>query len=222
MLLPYCIVEDAIQLPAEKGVRGAALRIVEYAGLRCVVSDYKKAPEDFGREDALAYHNVVKGVFAQASVIPFRFPTLLADEAELLVFLDVHSFDYRETIEALRDYVQMEVVIAPAAAAATADGGKKKSGKEGEAGREYLRDRAADVAALAGAAGQIQKATGDAVREWRVREGARGIRLFALVTREGVGQFRERMAQLGALPVKAMVSGPWPATEFMAALHSEG
>jgi hypothetical protein len=231
VLLPYCVAEtDApglakLALPA--GFRGAAVRTVEHAGLRCFVSEVGEPPEKFSREDALAFHRVVRAVFNQAAVIPFRFPTFIPNEDELDAFLDPHAAEYREELQRLREFVQMEIHINLPAPAGGAKGAKP-AGEPG-AGAEYLHERAEERAAMTKTIEAAQVAIGDKAHGWHVRETGHGWRVVALVARSDVEEFRARAAKIDAKagskaesPYKIVVSGPWPAVEFMDALHSGG
>src|SRR5213078_4246868 len=63
------------------------------------------------RESALEFHRTVQELFRQAAVVPFRFPTILADENEISAFLAKHSSEYESALLRLRDAVQMEIRI---------------------------------------------------------------------------------------------------------------
>lgn len=222
MLLPYCIAESNPAGAATPGMRGAAVHVLEHAGLFCFVSQHAPPPREFTREDALAFHRVVGDVFRHVAVIPFRFPTLLPDEEELRAFLDPHAADYREELQRLREFVQMEVGIAIRAGEAAARGSAvpgRKPSRPG-AGANDLHQRQAQHAPLEATAGQLKAAAGKLAHAWHAHEISIGLRCSALVARADVEEFRERLAELGALPHKVVVSGPWPATEFMAALHA--
>ncbi len=203
-------------------MRGAAVYVVEHAGLFCFVSEHAPPPREFTREDALAFHRVVRDVFRHAAVIPFRFPTLLPNEEELRAFLDPQAADYREELQRLREFVQMEVGIAIHAGEAAAGGSAAPGRKQPRAGAgaDDLHQRQVQHGSLEATAGRLKAAAGTLAHAWHDHEISKGLRCSALVARADVEEFRERLAELGELPHKVVVSGPWPATEFMAALHA--
>ena len=192
------------------GVRDAAIESLVESGIRCIVShfDFPAAAgtvPQFRKDDALQLHHVVTAVFQQAAVIPFRFPTLLP-ESELRGFVKEKSQAYLDALSRLREMVQMEVRIASKASAPATPA----------SGTEYLQALQARTKALEEAAALLRNLAGALAQDWRERPLAQGLRCYALVRRDQIGPFRERMR---SLPVGDMVtlaiSGPWPATEFL-------
>jgi hypothetical protein len=59
------------------------------------------------------------------------------------------------------------------------------------------------------------------VADWRERKTAGGIRLFALVPRSALTQFKKKLAGLTIdSELMVRVTGPWPATEFLPKDHA--
>ena len=193
-------------------MRNAKVEEMTHERLRCFYSSFEPMKlSGVTAEDALRFHAVVDAVFKSAAVIPFRFPTLVEGEAELKKFLSQHSAGYERTLTELRDAVQMELLIsvekAPVEAAAELSGTK------------YLQSRRDAQQRLENAAQEAQAAAGELVQDWRVKNSlppanskTEGLRCYALIKRNAIEVFRERMAQLGS---RMKISGPWPATEFM-------
>jgi len=77
-------------------------------------------------------------------------------------------------------------------------------------GAEHLRARAAQFRKLSHLAEEIRSLVADSVIEWRERENPDGIRMYALVSRESIEEFREKLSR-----ASIHTSGPWPATEFL-------
>lgn len=209
-LLLYCICEAQAEVaPPGAGVRGVAVQQIAAEGLRCFYSE----PGDLGgdaagvRKDAVDFHRVTHSVFQKAAIIPFRFPTLMKDMAEIAAFLASHAGEYAEALKRLRDAVQMEIRISLAEAAAA----------ETVSGAEYLRCRA-DIATKLEQAAASCKAAAAYAREWRQRTSRDSVHCFALLRRGEVYNFEQafRGLRLDAA-LKAIVSGPWPATEFLTA-----
>ncbi|PYX36233.1 MAG: hypothetical protein DMG75_11265 [Acidobacteria bacterium] len=84
-VLAYCVTTAEVALKvAQTGVAGMTVESVDESGLRCFVSRRESELPMSSlatREEALAFHSVLQELFRQTTIIPFRFPTLLADEA---------------------------------------------------------------------------------------------------------------------------------------------
>jgi hypothetical protein len=197
--------------PAGSGVGGAPLRQLEEAGIAAWFSEMAPlgaAPSQAGKEDVLAFHRVVSEFFQRESVIPFRMPTVLPDDAALRAWMAAHAATIRGELERLRGVVQMELHISAATAAGPAG-----------SGRAYLEARRDAQRALEQRAAAAREALADLAAEWRQRETREGIRCYALVPR---GREREFMSHLdassagGAMPeIQLRVTGPWPPAEFL-------
>jgi gas vesicle protein GvpL/GvpF len=209
-VLAYCITESAIPIEVPGvGVGGMAVETLEHSGLRCFVSRSSSSDTMLGppaREAALAFHRVLQEIFRQGAIIPFRFPTVLADEAEMARHLHEHAAEYHEALGRLRDLVQMEIHLGL--------GSSKQSLRD--TGTEYLRSRQAQQSVLESTAGQFQQAGKSWISGWRQQASPHHIRCYALVSRGSVAEF-ERALVTVQVPssVSARVSGPWPATEFV-------
>jgi hypothetical protein len=218
LILAYCITDanSVVDIPST-GIAGEPLEAVQHSGLSCLISRFH--PSEVvplsGQDVALAFHRVLQRVFAQAAIIPFRFPTTVQTEQELRRFLDDHGEEYREALFRLRDRVQMEVRIAY-----TAKGSDTTSSSQ--SGGEYLRHKQQRLAGLATVAEAVRSAINTMAADWRERASSQDLRLFALVARSAVVDFESRLAGLkidSAFVVR--VSGPWPATEFLHKEHAQ-
>ncbi len=213
-VLPYGIVdgEEAVAISAI-GVAGSAVDSLLEGELRAFYSRLAElapgAPSV--RSQALEFHAVIRDIFRQVAVVPFRFPTLLESEEELKQHLRAQQGKYREFLERTRGLVQMEARLAMA----------ERAAKPGS-GREYLVRRQQAARALEAEAARIADAVHGLVQEWKKRSQGEGLRCYALVPRSAIEEFRRRVGKLsGPGHVKMTVSGPWPATEFLdAAIQS--
>lgn len=210
-LLPYCMVQSDVSTVAPaRGVHEAEVEWLDERALRCffsrVAASFAGASVEVLKEDALRFHSVLHAIFAQTAVIPFRFPTTLDTEQELRRFLTAGASSYREALARLRDIVQMELRVSISLSASTTPC----------SGREYLLARQAQTRALADGAVAAHGLARGLIQDWRERETKSGLRCYALVRRTDVGEFESRMCSL-VLPegVTMIVSGPWPATEFL-------
>jgi hypothetical protein len=207
VILAYCIVADPqLSLPVT-GVSQKPVREIVYQDLRCFFSQFERAPERFTKENALEFHATVQFVFRRAAVIPFRFPTVIKSEADLHQFLAEKSGTYTTALAKLRNVVQMELRIV---SEQSGDSAKKPSGKQ------YMAERLKKKQALEQAAKAARSAAGGLAREWRQRETQEGLRCYALVARDDITPFQDAMKSLSAgAELQVMISGPWPATEFI-------
>ena len=210
-LLAYCIMEASatIEMPAS-GVAAARVEELQVFGLRCCFSRFESR-EHLSRipavESALAFHQVLQALFRQATLISFRFPTLVENVEELRQHLQEHAPQYIEALSRFRHMVQMEVHIG----ASQATG----SGSPAGSGREYLRQRQAQAAELKSTAEKFNYATRPWVVEWRERLTDGGIRCYALVNRDSASSFQAAAQALSQNLPGTRLSGPWPPAEFL-------
>lgn len=189
------------------GVRGATVESLAECGLRCFYSMVEEPAADAERfrDDALQFHAVLREILDRAAVAPFRFPTLLALEAEVRDFLVHHAAEFVPDLRRLQGMVQMELRIPP---------GPKPAGPQ--SGKEYLEGLAREERRLREHADRAQASTQEMVVEWRQRRASGGLRCYALIRREQVPEFEQRLRALSPVEGASMiVSGPWPATEFL-------
>ena len=204
-LLVYCISESETP-PPSAGVRGQRVEREAVAGMQCYYSIFSTALTKLTKDDALAFHHVITAIFSHTAVIPFRFPTMLEGKGELEVFLETEGHDLLETLQRLREFVQMEVRLTVGDARAASAG----------SGKEYLENRQHAREDLLELAESVRELLEEDIRGWHTREYQNGVRCYALVPRHTMSDFRhkcERLRLEGG--VRVAVSGPWPPSEFM-------
>ena len=209
-MLLYGITEADAIIDAEalrSGVCEAAVESVAESGVRCFYSRVEKFVADGKsfRANALRFHNVLRTIMEHATIVPFRFPTLLETQEEIREFVGSHAAAYAEDLRRLRGQVQMEVRIKLQGVSA-----------EPQSGREYMDSRLAESRALTAHAGAVFEAARELITDWHVHEEAHGVHCYALVPREQVAAFEERVR--APSPVEGasiLVSGPWPPSEFL-------
>ena len=209
-LLPYCIVSSGSQVKApDAGVRDGALLKLEESGLVCFYSEVDGAPKtsEEVRADALSFQETVQQIFAQATVIPFRFVTLVEGEEELHEFLEDHAELYLEALERLEGLEQYEMRMKQAPV---------PPGDEGESGTEYLRKKLEASSAVETASIALRNAAGELVRGWHLRDSGETVRCYALINRDSQQAFKKAIST-AKLPgeVRVVLSGPWPPSEFV-------
>lgn len=201
-LLPYCVLltKSSYELP-EKGVAGTAVQTKRCSELTALYSEMetRKITSAIFQQAALDFHRVVHTAFADVAVIPFRFPTWLTAEG-LVTHLEKESGHYQAFLTRYAGHVQMELRLAHASVTA----------EPASSGREHLRARAARLQEVEDAAKELKQLLGDQVQEWRERDIPEGKRLYALVERTRVTNFKEKLSGRSV-----RWSGPWPATEFL-------
>jgi hypothetical protein len=205
-LLAYCIAEAGakIEVPGS-GVQGKSVQTIAESGLIGFVSEYNGAGDRKQiRGTAMEFNRVLQHLLQHAAVVPFRFPTVVADESEMRGFLREHAEEYSENLQRLRDAVQMEVSL-------TSD----ESPKVGVSGADYLRTRQARHQKFTATAGTIREALAPWAKDWRQHESTGGVRCYVLIPRDAVQTVLERLQGL-KIPddLRARVTGPWPATDF--------
>ncbi len=214
-ILLYCLTEAIAPITIPRaGVGEQEVTEVVRSELRCLTSliTGMTGPQISARDSALAFHRVLQDVFDQTAIIPFRFPTTMIDNVALLNYLDEHAADHQETLQRLRNMVQMEIRLSWRGEELQ---GRKADGEK-QTGTEYLRTRQARERELRLVATKLHDSVKSSVARWRERSSSQGVRFFALVPTSSIDDFR-RAAGAMAVPaaLQARISGPWPATEFL-------
>jgi hypothetical protein len=203
-LLAYYIVQNPKYQPGAEGVRGAPVQSVNIENLTCIYSPLIP-PQQFDRDDALRFYAVLNAAFQQQAIIPFRFPAILQNETELRDHLREKLSVYSADLQRLADMVQMELRISMAQQSPAA-----------KSGTEYLRVRQQRAQGAQSTSQAARTLLEGLVTDWKERPTDGGLRCYALVKRTDVDTFRQKLGAAEAIgPDTPIVSGPWPATEFL-------
>lgn len=212
-LLPYCITETEpeIEIP-RTGVHGMPIETLVDSGLRCLISRYQDTGAVIGqpvRETAMVFNRVLQEIFRQVAIVPFRFPTIVADEAELSSFLREHREEYSRALPRLRDKVQVEIRV-------SYERPPHLDAPASQSGLAYMQKQQAQLRILESGVSAMRAAGDVWIESWRERQVFSGVRCYALVARDSMQAFMEHVGSV-ELPsqLRARVTGPWPATEFL-------
>jgi hypothetical protein len=203
-LLAYCVLESA-KIPVN--ILGVDDQPVGTSAAQNLVALYSAFPNPRGleQEDALRFHAVLKSVFDNQAIIPFRFPTFLDDEAALRSHLDENHPKYAADLARLREFVQMELRIS-----------NSQQEVSRASGKQYLQAKLEQARDLQEAVSSIRESAGDLISDSKERATEQGIRFFALTKRGDIELFRRRVQSIRTpAALRILVSGPWPATEFL-------
>jgi hypothetical protein len=155
------------KLPAPPGVDGRPVTPVCHRGLCAVSSEVEDGPLASTVERILAYEGVVEAFFAERTVVPMRFGSILASEAEVARHLEERASDLRAQLRDLSGCAEMgiRVLALPEGRAETGSAGRSRSQPPPApgSGHAYLRARAQtfrqddrlDMAASDGRAGDV-------------------------------------------------------------------
>ena len=200
--------------PAATGVRGGAVTSmveeVAASGIRCFYSDSDLSNTSQHTNqiavDAMEFDAVIRGIFKDVAVIPFRFMTALTNVEELQAFLKKNGDQYVAELAKVRSKIQMEVRV-------TAQQ-QPRDPEEDTSGTDFLKAKQAATQAVDELVGRIMAEFQSA--QWKRKSSSDGCKLYALVERAGADNFSEAMKRVEAGPqFNLRSSGPWPATEFI-------
>ena len=213
-MLAYCIAEQQsqIRLPP-RGVEGAQIEGIDVGMLRCFVSDFDaRMHQGHFPEMVKDFSQVLQRIFEQASIIPFRFPTVVESEEVLRQFVEGRSVDYRSALHQLRNKVQMDLRVT------LESGGTPEYSMQ--SGRSYLEHRRARYQEAQSILKEFRRASDSLAEKWVQHDTPSGIRGFALVDRSSLPVFLEKIGRV-VTPggISARITGPWPPSEFVETAH---
>ncbi len=225
MIYLYAITDQTHLPPAPAtGLLGQALRLVEEAELRAVVSAIVPKEVQTNAEQVWAHEAVVEALMAHGAVLPVRFGTILEREAVVEALLRERAAVFRGDLARLAGCVELGLrallldLPAPPAPEPQANP---------SSGREYMLRRFATAQALqvrrqqALAAAHELHATLANYAVASVQREPTGERMLLsaayLVRREEITRFREAVAALDATNahLRLLCTGPWPPYHFV-------
>jgi hypothetical protein len=234
MFYLYCLSDDLTPgiLDETRGIADAALRLIEFEGIRAVVSEFESATIGITRENVLAHERVVGRVLQETTPLPFRFGTL-ADAKRLESYIGSQKSSLLESFDRVRGAVEMSVKIIwkKAGRAAESDQPTTLAGPAigettaGEGTRFLLQKRSQIVG------DDEAKMQSEELRDWleqHLKDIVRDVSLQVrptdsmvisasfLVARENLSAYRQLMdaARASKPDLRFLTSGPWAPYSF--------
>jgi hypothetical protein len=200
-----------------RGLDGCPLRLLVEDDLAAVVADHGESRLERSAATLLGYERVMERLTASRAVLPARFGTVLAGDADVLALVGERREELTAALEGVRGAVELGT------RARWREGGTPKSpgpgGGPGTAyltGRMALHRRAHDLARrldpLAGLARDVRRRV-DADEDFPVREAY-------LVDRDRVSSFARAVRDLDEREpdIEMVCTGPWPPYSFARAV----
>lgn len=225
-LLLYCAFRPGEPLELPEGVEVIASDTLAIAAREIEDVATLQQPD---REQLVDFQETVARVFAQRTVVPFRWGSIARTRHDLEEMLHSDSALWRDQLEQLDGHVEMgiRVWVNPPAPQKRTDAAQKKP----RSGADYLRARKANYDAEAPfdvrhpAVTQLLEPLGQTFREVDVSHSHKNTELFGgttvsvalLVPRDGVERFLAAYESGQPYPIgeRVEVSGPWPPYSFV-------
>lgn len=211
-VLPYCVFNKSLELPEiVTGVHEAPVLRLNEEELSALYSEIPALPQDTGElaQAAMSFQSTVQQAFGAGIVIAFRFPTQLTSVDELREHLRQNAQKYSTSLMRLNGVAQMEVRLTQFGAPAAAPLSEVS-------GTEYLKARQAQSAGISSAIEALKQGVGTTVHEWKTRESGGVTRLYALIPHDKAPEFKREMGFVRLSGgTRAVISGPWPPSEFL-------
>jgi hypothetical protein len=212
----YAVTEPVACAPAERGLEGAALRVVATESLAAVVSDREAVPLAVDEHALWAHERVVEELMLDRAVLPMRFGSILGDDAAVTRLLVTRQQELTEALRRVGGAVELGVRVAWPAQETTGDEAARAAPGPGAA---YLLERWRSDRRVRSLAEQLDRSLVELSRA-RVQRLPRSpdapLRAAYLVEEEHVDTFRGRIATLGRDVADAHIvcTGPWPPYSF--------
>ncbi|HEV8428760.1 MAG TPA: GvpL/GvpF family gas vesicle protein [Pyrinomonadaceae bacterium] len=221
-LYAYCLCADLETFDNELGgVSGATVQVLKVEDLSVLVSTVEVVPAT--QENALAHAAVVRSVFAQTTLVPFRFGTL-GTEQQLRNYVTSHRVAFTNKLAQLRGCVEMDLKIVWRRSGAKATPSNQPVIGPGTAflrakRRELLGDEQT-AAQRAELSGLLREELGSLIKdeEMELQPSPTVVlaKVFHLVESSKLEQYREKIAGVVETrrEMQVSMSGPWPPYSF--------
>jgi Gas vesicle synthesis protein GvpL/GvpF len=195
--------------PRRRGLGGAALRVTESEGLAVVYSRHRSLRPRPAPAQLWAHERTVEALMSRGAVLPMRFGTVLADEADLAKALSERRDELAAGLDRVGRRVELGVRV-------FAD---RPERPDAGTGRAYLLARVEEHRAAARAARAVHAPLAELAFDSRTRLRVAPGTVFAaayLVERADVPAFRAEVERAAtAAGLRAVCTGPWPAYSFV-------
>jgi len=222
----YCVLPHGDFPPAGvDGMMGKPLAAFPFESLAVISSEFDGDVVQISRENVLKHSSVINSVLDRSTPLPFRFGTV-ADEPELLSFINARHEAIVDRLSQIQGYVEMSVkIIWDPALPETTEADKEETGSGG-AGTAFLEEKRRELNAHEGRvrlAEELAATLGNRI-ESLARENDVSLRpneklvLAAshLVERKSILAYREALAifAMERVDLRFLVSGPWAPYSF--------
>lgn len=233
-LYAYCLTDKlAPPSPPElTGIGGQKIFLVPIGSVSAVVSEFEGDELPLTVENIRVHEQVIESVLGRATLLPFRFGTLVSEQ-KLAQYCERHQSAIESALARVRGCVEMNIkVIAPVPSQAPEGGGSSAEGEEkAEArgtgpGARFLLERADELKQeewgrkrAEAIASTIDRKLQGSIRETRVshRFGRQiFLALAHLVEREQLEHYQAMVRELRSeeRELHFLTSGPWPPYTF--------
>jgi hypothetical protein len=209
------------------GLRDSAVSPVGEDGLFAAVSRHEDLRLEATEADLWAHERVVEQLMERTAVLPMRFGSTLADEAELAATLRERRGEWESALARVRGAVELAVRATIAEDEGASDA---PEASEGGPGTSYMRARLGQTRRRAEVSARIHEPLAEIARESAVRRAAAAPRAASrpllaaayLVDTDRIASFRGRVAALDDEVAEATVActGPWPPYSFTSEARS--
>jgi hypothetical protein len=220
LVLHVYAITDSPASPEAGGLDGAELRAVGERAPFAVVSEHEGLAPQLSEDDLWAHEAVVEALMNRATVLPMRFDSAVADEAELLRILSQRREEFEVRLAGVRGAVELGV-----RAQLDVDDGKDSAGdgpgasQGGGPGTAYLLARARHQRRADDVLSRVHEPLAALARQSKRSAASLRPGLFKaayLVDRDRVDAFRARVdaldSELGS--GRIVCTGPWPPYGF--------
>lgn len=222
-LYAYCLVEDVDTLDAPvRGIESAAVRLLKIDEFGVLVSDGNAFP--LTRESAITHDTVVRSLFEQTSLLPFRFGSVVSEQ-QLRHYVATYKPALKKSFAHVRGCVQMDLRIIWQRS--NPDSHQTVENEKQGPGTAFLEKKRRELVGDEQQAAQknelsdlLRNDLGDVIRdqeiELRPSETAVLATVFHLVERVKTRRYQEIVQETrnNRRDLKIRVSGPWPPYSF--------
>lgn len=223
-LYAYCLVEDLDTLDvAVRGIEDAAVRLLKIDEFGVLVSDGDAFP--LTRQSAIAHDTVVRSIFEQTTLLPFRFGSVVS-EPQLRYYVATYKPALKKSLAHVRGCVQMDLRIIWQKAKPDTD--QTSENEEQGPGTAFLEKKRRELLGDERQAAQktelsdlLRKEFGGVIQDQQIElqpsSTAVLASVFHLVKKHDFEKYQASVAEMrhNWPDLKIRLSGPWPPYSFV-------